>query len=251
MALTAMDGLLAAAFFLVATLFSSVGHAGASGYLAIMGLLGVAPGVMRPTALALNMLVSSIGTWRFARAGLFQWASFWPFALTSIPCAFLAGTLALPVEWYKRLVALALLVGGVQLILRAHAAADAEARRAAPGVPLVRGLLAGAAIGALAGLTGTGGGIFLTPLLLWFGWVATRNAAAVTAPFVLVNSVAGLSGQTVLLGNLPSALPLWLAAVAAGGLVGTWLGTRWLSIEALRRALGVVLLVAAAKLGLG
>jgi uncharacterized membrane protein YfcA len=246
-----LDLILAVAFFLVATLFSSVGHAGASGYLAVMGLLGVVPGVMRPTALALNILVSSIGTWRFARAGLFRWDSFWPFALTSIPCAFLAGTLHLPAEWYQRLVALALLVGGLQLILRAHAAADAESQRRAPGVPRVRGLLAGAAIGALAGLTGTGGGIFLTPLLLWFGWVATRNAAAVTAPFVLVNSIAGLSGQTVLLGNLPAALPLWLCAVALGALLGTWLGTRWFSVEALRRALGVVLLVAAAKMGLG
>lgn len=251
MDLGGIDLLLAAAFFLVATLFSSVGHAGASGYLAVMGLLGIAAGVMRPTALALNILVSGIGTWRFARAGLFRWESFWPFALTSIPCAFLAGTLHLPAEWYKRLVALALLVGGVQLILRAHAAADAEARRDAPGVPLVRGLLAGAAIGALAGLTGTGGGIFLTPLLLWFGWVATRNAAAVTAPFVLVNSVSGLSGQTVLLGNLPPALPLWLGAVALGAMLGTWMGTRWFTVEALRRALGVVLLVAAAKMGLG
>lgn len=251
MDLAATDGLLALAFFLVATLFSSVGHAGASGYLAMMGLLGIAPAVMRPTALALNILVSGIGTWRFARAGLFQWASFWPFAVTSIPCAFLAGTLHLPAEWYQRLVALALLVGGLQLILRAHAAADTEAQVAAPGVPRVRGLLAGAAIGALAGLTGTGGGIFLTPLLLWFGWVATRNAAAVTAPFVLVNSMAGLSGQTVLLGNLPPALPLWLGAVALGGLIGTWLGTRRLSVASLRRALGAVLLVAAAKMGLG
>lgn len=251
MDLAATDGLLALAFFLVATLFSSVGHAGASGYLAVMGLFSIAPAVMRPTALALNILVSGIGTWRFARAGLFQWASFWPFAVTSIPCAFLAGTLHLPAEWYQRLVALALLVGGLQLILRAHAAADTEAQIAAPGVPVVRGLLAGAAIGALAGLTGTGGGIFLTPLLLWFGWVATRNAAAVTAPFVLVNSMAGLSGQTVLLGNLPPALPLWLAAVALGGLIGTWLGTRRLSVASLRRALGAVLLVAAAKMGLG
>lgn len=251
MDLAATDGLLALAFFLVATLFSSVGHAGASGYLAVMGLFSIAPAVMRPTALALNILVSGIGTWRFARAGLFQWASFWPFAVTSIPCAFLAGTLHLPAEWYQRLVALALLVGGLQLILRAHAAADTEAQVAAPGVPVARGLLAGAAIGALAGLTGTGGGIFLTPLLLWFGWVATRNAAAVTAPFVLVNSMAGLSGQTVLLGNLPPALPLWLAAVALGGLIGTWLGTRRLSVASLRRALGAVLLVAAAKMGLG
>jgi uncharacterized membrane protein YfcA len=251
MDLAATDVLLALAFFLVATLFSSVGHAGASGYLAVMGLLGIAPAVMRPTALALNILVSGIGTWRFARAGLFQWANFWPFAVTSIPCAFLAATLHLSAEWYQRLVALALLIGGLQLILRAHAAADTEAQVASPGVPVARGLLAGAAIGTLAGLTGTGGGIFLTPLLLWFGWVATRNAAAVTAPFVLVNSMAGLSGQTVLLGNLPPALPLWLGAVALGGLIGTWLGTRRLSVASLRRALGAVLLVAAAKMGLG
>jgi hypothetical protein len=105
-------------------------------------------------------------------------------------------------------------------------------------------------IGTLAGLTGTGGGIFLTPILLLLGWVATRHAAAVTAPFVLVNSVAGLAGQAVLLDQLPRALPLWLAAVAAGGLLGTQLGTRWFSVEALRRALGAVLLIAAAKMGL-
>lgn len=251
MDLATLDWLLAVAFFCVATLFSSVGHAGASGYLAVMGLLSMAPAVMRPTALALNILVAGIGTLRFARAGLFRWDAFWPFALTSVPAAFLAGTLQLPTAVYQALVAVVLAVGGVQLILRAHAGAEAEARREAPGVPVGRGLLSGLLIGALAGLTGTGGGIFLTPILLFLGWVATRHAAAVTAPFVLVNSLAGLAGQTVLLGNLPAALPLWLAAVAAGGLLGTQLGTRWFSVEALRRALGVVLLVAAAKLGIG
>lgn len=245
-----LDLILAVAFFLVATLFSSVGHAGASGYLAVMGLLSMAPIVMRPTALALNILVASIGTIRFARAGLFRWDAFWPFAVTSVPAAFLAGTLQLPAAVYKGLVAIVLAVGGVQLVLRAHAGAVGEAGRDAPGVPVGRGLLCGLLIGTLAGLTGTGGGIFLTPILVFLGWVATRHAAAVTAPFVLVNSLAGLAGQTVLLDNLPTALPLWLGAVAAGGLVGTHLGTRWFSVEALRRALGVVLLIAAAKMGL-
>jgi uncharacterized membrane protein YfcA len=247
----ALDALLAVAFFLVAVLFSSVGHAGASGYLAIMGLLSIAPAVMRPTALALNVLVAGIGTLRFARAGLFRWRDFWPFAATSIPAAFFGGTLALPYAVYKALVAAVLAIGGLQLILRAHAGATAEAGREAPGVPVGRGLACGVLIGTLAGLTGTGGGIFLTPILLFLGWVATRNAAAVTAPFVLANSLAGLAGAHLALGNLPDALPLWLAAVGLGALLGTWLGIRRYSVEALRRALGVVLLVAAAKMGLG
>ncbi len=244
------DWLLAAIFFLVATLFSSVGHAGASGYLAVMGLLSMSPLVMRPTALALNVLVASIGTWRFARAGLFQWANFWPFALASIPCAFVAGSLQLPAVIYQLLVAIVLAVGGVQLIVHAHAGAEAEVLHPAPGVRIGRGLLIGALIGTLAGLTGTGGGIFLTPILLFTGWVATRHAAAVTAPFVLLNSIAGLLGQTIVLDGLPAALPLWLAAVGLGALLGTQLGTRRLSVAALRRALGVVLLIAAAKMGL-
>jgi uncharacterized membrane protein YfcA len=244
------DWLLAAIFFLVAALFSSVGHAGASGYLAVMGLLSMSPLLMRPTALALNVLVASIGTWRFARAGLFRWASFWPFALASIPCAFLAGSLQLPAATYKLLVASVLAIGGVQLIARAHAGAEVEGQHTATGVPVGHGLLIGALIGTLAGLTGTGGGIFLTPILLFSGWVATRQAAAVTAPFVLVNSIAGLLGQTVVLDQLPAALPLWLAAVALGALLGTQLGTCVLSVTALRRTLGVVLLIASAKMGL-
>jgi uncharacterized membrane protein YfcA len=250
MDLALLDWLLAGVFFLVAALFSSVGHAGASGYLAVMGLLSMAPAVMRPTALALNILVAGIGTLRFARAGLFRWDAFWPFALTSVPAAFLAGTLQLPAAVYQALVAAVLAIGGVQLIRRAHAGAKAEAARAAPGVPVARGLACGVLIGTLAGLTGTGGGIFLTPILLFLGWVATRHAAAVTAPFVLLNSLAGLAGQAVVVERLPTALPLWLAAVAAGALLGTQLGTRWFSVAALRRALGVVLLVAAAKLAL-
>jgi uncharacterized membrane protein YfcA len=250
MHLTSLDAFLALAFLLIAILFSSVGHAGASGYLALMGLIGIAPGVMRPTALALNVLVAGIGTVRFARAGLFQWRNFWPFALTSTPAALYAGTLQLPAALYEQIVAAVLALGGVQLLLRAHAAADAETQRAAPGVPVAWGLIAGLGIGTLAGLSGTGGGIFLTPLLLFLGWVATRNAAAVTAPFVLVNSLAGLSGQAATLERLPPALPWWLAAVALGALIGTQLGTRRLAVEHLRRALGLVLLIAAYKLGL-
>jgi hypothetical protein len=250
MDLTGLDAILALAFLLIAILFSSVGHAGASGYLATMGLIGIAPDVMRPTALALNVLVAGIGTLRFARAGLFQWRNFWPFALSSIPAALYAGTLQLPVTLYRQLVAAVLVLGGVQMLLRAHAAADAEAHHVASGVPVGWGLVAGLVIGTLAGLSGTGGGIFLTPLLLFLGWVATRNAAAVTAPFVLANSLAGLTGQFATLQQPPAALPLWLGAVALGALIGTRLGTHRLAVEHLRRALGSVLLIAAYKLGL-
>jgi uncharacterized membrane protein YfcA len=236
--------LLAALFFAAALLYSSVGHAGASAYLAAMSLVGVAVTVMRPTALVLNLFVATIVVVRFARAGHLPWRNLVPLAAGSIPLAFIGGTIELPGELYRPLVALVLLVGAWRLATTSTATDLAEH----PGVPTLPGLVAGATIGLLAGLTGTGGGIFLTPLLVLLAWTGTRDAAGLSGAFILVNSLAGLGGLLIGGFTLPTAIPLWVASVVAGGSIGAWLGAARFSVLGLRRVLAAVLVVAAAKL---
>ena len=235
---------LAGLFFVAAVLYSSVGHAGASAYLAAMALVGVAPEEMRPIALVLNLFVSSIVIARFARAGHLPWRSLVPLAIGSVPMAFLGGSIELPGEVYRPLVAIVLLAGAWRLATATSPTVDEDQ----PGVPVLAGALAGAAIGLLAGLTGTGGGIFLTPLLVLAGWSGTRDAAGLSGAFILVNSVAGLAGLVTGGVSLPPAIPLWIGCVVVGGLIGSWLGAGRFSILNLRRALAFVLVLAAAKL---
>jgi uncharacterized membrane protein YfcA len=235
---------LAALFFGAALLYSSVGHAGASAYLAAMALVGTVPATMRPTALVLNLFVASIVVVRFARVGHLPWRSLVPLAAGSIPMAFIGGSIDLPGEVYRPLVAIVLVAGAIRLATAA-APTDDEER---PGVPILPGVAAGAVIGLLAGLTGTGGGIFLTPLLVLAAWTGTRNAAGTSGAFILVNSLAGLAGLVTGGVALPPAIPLWVASVVAGGLIGSWLGASRFSILNLRRALAFVLLLAAGKL---
>lgn len=235
---------LAALFFAAALLYSSVGHAGASAYLAAMALVGVAATTMRPTALVLNVFVATIVVVRFSRAGHLPWRSLAPLAAGSVPMAFIGGSIELPGEIYRPLVAVVLLAGAWRLATATPEPDDADRR----GVPLAAGIAAGAAIGLLAGLTGTGGGIFLTPLLVLAAWTGTRDAAGLSGAFILANSIAGLAGLLTAGVNLPSALPMWVVAVVAGGLIGSWLGAARFSIFSLRRALALVLVLAAAKL---
>lgn len=234
--------LLALAIALVATLYASVGHAGASGYIAVMSLLGLAPEEIRPLALTLNVLVASIATWQFHRAGWFRWRLFWPFALLAMPTAFLGGWLALPARVFTLLVGAVLLFSAWQLAARA----PGEREPVPPKIPVA--LATGAGLGLLSGLTGTGGGIFLTPLLILLGWARPAYAAAVSAPFILLNSAAGLAGTVLASGRLPeAALPL-LVAAASGGALGSWLGSRRLAPQAIKRVLAAVLVIAGLKL---
>jgi hypothetical protein len=227
---------------LIAALYASVGHGGASGYLAVMALAGVAPEVMKPTALTLNLAVSLVGTVLFLGAGHFAWRLFWPFAAVSIPLAYLGGRLDAPAALFRGLVALALASAALRLALTAPAAADV--RRP----PIAGVLLAGSAIGLVSGLIGVGGGIFLTTLLLLSRWADPKTAAAVSAPFVFVNSAAALVGHAASLHRVPAELPWLVAAAVAGG----FLGARWGSGIArplhLRPALVAVLVVASVKL---
>lgn len=249
--MTATELLLGALFVVVAVLYSSVGHAGASGYIAAMALLGFAPEQMRPTALALNLLVGGIGLFRFARAGHVRWRNVLPFVLASAPAAYVAAQVTLPRDTYATLLGVILLVAAAG-VLRGAARAEADDRSdAGKRVPWMAGLLAGGVIGVLSGITGTGGAIFLTPLLLFAHWMPTREASGTSVAFVWINSLTALAGLMQSQAVLPDALPAWLAMVAVGALVGTQLGLAWLPVRALRLALVLVLLVAAAKLLLG
>jgi uncharacterized membrane protein YfcA len=229
--------------FAAAALYSSVGHAGASGYLAIMALFSVTPSVMKPTALALNILVASITTFRFARAGYFSWRSLWPFLLGSVPLAFIGGAVTLPGDFYQPIVGLILLISAIQM-LRSTRPAYHSSRHP----PVVLAAPAGGGIGLLSGLTGTGGGIFLSPLLLFTGWVETRESGGVSGAFILANSLAGLLGHSSSVQSLPGELPYWALAAVLGSLIGTELGVRRFAVKGFQAALAAVLMVAGLKL---
>jgi len=236
--------LLALLICFAALLYSSVGHAGASGYLAAMALFGLAPEVMKPTALVLNLVVATVGTIRYARAGCFVWEVFWPFAIVSVPLAFLGGALSLPVSAYKIVLGGVLLFAAWRLAFQQSGSASAEAKP----VSLPLALVLGAAIGFLSGLTGVGGGIFLSPLLLFLGWADTRKTAGVSVVFILVNSVAGLLGHLTGVQQVPRAIVWWAPAALAGGLIGAELGSRRLTPITMRRMLAIVLVVAGVKM---
>ena len=234
--------------FLAALLYSSVGHAGASGYLAAMAVVGLAPEAMRPTALALNILVSVITTVRFVRAGHFNWAAFYPFAVTSVPFAFLGGSVDLPAAFYKPLIGTILLLSAAQMIRSARQIDAPEGSREPNAVPLLPALGVGAGIGLISGMTGTGGGIFLSPILLFMGWAATRRTSGLAAVFILVNSIAALAGTRFSLAVFPAAMPIWLLTAAVGALLGAHFGARILGGPTLRYLLAAVLTVAGLKL---
>jgi len=231
--------------FLVALLYSSVGHAGASGYLAAMALAGIAPDVMKPTALTLNILVACIATVQFYRAGCFSMRIFWPFAITSIPFAFLGGFIVLPGTLYKQILGIVLLFVVYRMLSSTEITPSLKKQ-----IPLSIALACGAGIGLLSGLIGVGGGIFLSPLLLLMGWAGIKEQAGVAAAFIFVNSVAGMFGHVIAMKTFPSVLPYWIIASAVGGIMGSRLGSRQLGNRTLRRCLAVVLVVAVVKLWL-
>lgn len=231
-------------FALGAALYSSVGHGGASAYIAAMALFSVAPEVMKPTALALNLLVAGFGTWRYAHRGLTNWKLVLAFALTATPAAFIGGGIHLPAIYYKPLVGILLWAAAVRLLWQPKVLAERETKAPSPWVSLP----AGAVLGLLAGLTGTGGGIFLSPLIILNAWEEPRHTSGVVAAFILLNSVGGLAGNISSVGHLPPALPWFLVAVGSGALLGTWLGVERLPRSWLLRTLGAVLVVAGAKL---
>jgi hypothetical protein len=241
-----LTAILAAAMLVAAFGYASVGHGGASAYLAAMALAGIAPQEMRPIALTLNILVSAIATYKFRRAGHFRWRLFWPFAAVSIPFAYLGGAITLPGQLYKALVGAVLVYAAWQLWLSGRAG---EEMRPVREPPIGRAMLVGATMGLLSGLTGVGGGIFLSPLLLMLGWAGTKQTSAVAAPFILVNSIAGLvAGFVAKSASLPEHIWVFGVAVLVGGWLGAEYGSRRFANPVVRRLLAVVLALAGGKM---
>jgi uncharacterized membrane protein YfcA len=234
--------LLFVAVGVIAFLYSSVGHAGASGYIAVMTLWGIAPAVIRPTALVLNILVASIGAFQFWRAGHFAWKLFWPFGLLSIPAAYVGGYLQPSASILRILIGAVLLFSAARLLFRR----SDPPQTFPPSRPTA--ISVGAGLGFLAGLTGTGGGIFLTPLLLFCQWAHIRQAAAVSALFIWVNSIAGLVGYFTKVHSVPSLGLILAAAAIIGGIIGSHLGSRRFAARVISLFLATVLLVAGTKL---
>lgn len=232
-------------FLLIATLYSSVGHAGASGYLAVMALLSFAPATIRPTALVLNIAVAGIASWRYLRAGCFSRSVFLPLALVALPMAFIGGRLQLPAQAFKVvagvfLLAAAGLMGG-RALTHAH---EAEPRR----MPWPVVALTALPIGLLSGIIGVGGGIFLSPVLIAGRYAPLRTVSGIAALFIFVNSIAGLLGQWSTGIALEPFLPWWLLAVLAGGAIGSHLGASRFGARAILAALFLVLVTAGVKL---
>ncbi len=230
--------------FLAALLFSSVGHGGATAYLAAFALMGMAPASMRPAALCLNVLVASIALYKFSKVRAFDWKLFWPIALTSVPAAFLGGQVTLPTHAYKIVVGLCLLYAAWTIFIKANKVDDIEVKPVAK--PVLLGL--GAGLGFLAGLTGVGGGIFLSPILLFFSWAKTKVVSGVAAAFILVNSISGLLGFLSKTPKLPQGLAYWAVAAIIGGLIGAEFGSKRLANPTIRKLLACVLLFAGSKM---
>ena len=237
-----VEVLIVLAVFTVAVLYSSVGHGGASGYLAVMALLAVEPAVTRPTALILNLFVASIAFVQFYRAGHFDWRVFLPFAAGSVPLAFVGGMIHLPTAVYKIILGGCLILAALRLALNLRV--EDEVR--APKIWIC--WLIGAILGFVSGLVGVGGGIFLTPILLLMNWTETKKAAGISALFILVNSIAGLLGNYAQVLKLPAGVYVWIIAAVAGGILGATLGSYRFNSLTLRRVLAVGLLVGGVKL---
>lgn len=235
--------LLTALVLLIALLYSSVGHGGASGYLAAMALLGMSPAAMKPTALVLNLLVAGAGSLRYIRSGCFSWRSFWPFALGSIPFAFIGGAHQLTDQSYKRVLGTVLVLAAVGMFVKWKR--DGEPVEP-PFVPVGVGI--GGGIGYLSGLVGVGGGIFLSPVLILFKWATTKQTLGIAALFIFINSAAGLAGDYHKMQRIPIEAAYFAPAALAGGMLGSWLGAKKLDSPILRLLLAAVLLTASLKL---
>jgi uncharacterized protein len=234
--------LLAAAMLTVAFLYSSVGQAGASGYVALLSFTQLAPAQIKPIALALNISVATISTIQFARSGAFSWRLFLPLAVPAIPAAYLGGFFHAPVPVFNGLLGAVLIVSAVLLMLKPMAQLPVRA----PSLPT--SAITGACLGLIAGATATGGGVILTPILIFRRWAVPRTAAATSAPFILITSTAAMIAPIREEWRLPTYTWILWIAVMVGGLGGSFLGSRILPQATIRSILAIVVFIAGGKL---
>ena len=228
-------------FFIIAYLYSVVGHGGASGYIAWMVLVGFGQSEIRPLALEFNIIVSLIATVQFFRSGYFLPRLFWPFTLTSVPLAWIGGTMQVDVTWFRILLGICLVAAIMRLLL---SVTDSEAHSRPP---LILALVIGAFIGLLSGMIGIGGGVLLSPVLLLARWSDQKQASAIAAPFILVNSIAALlAGGSGFMTHVK--MPYIIPAVVIGGILGSVSGSHKFGFRTIRYVLATVLLIALVKL---
>lgn len=228
----------------VSFLYSSIGHGGASGYIAVLSIIGMSSAVIRPSALVLNVFVASISFFQYYKGGHFRWKLFYPFALLSVPMAYAGSFVTLDPTWYKRIIGFCLIIAVIRIIGVFKAKDESQDKP----LPLVTSLAIGAALGFLSGMIGIGGGIILSPIILLFGWGNLKETAAVSALFIVVNSIAGILGLVGQEITWPPQLPYWIIAAVIGGFAGAYWGSRKAQNQMLRNVLAVVLLFAAFKL---
>jgi uncharacterized membrane protein YfcA len=229
--------------FVVAFLYASVGHGGASGYLALMALFSFAPGVMKPSALLLNLFVSSVSFIQFYRGGHFKWKTFLPFAIASVPLSFLGGTISIDSVIYKKILGVLLIIP----VLRFFFFKNVDPKDLRPSRTDLS-LIIGGIIGFLSGMIGIGGGIILSPVLLLLKWTDQKQTAAISAAFIFVNSVAGLAGQLTKGIQFSADMYGYVAVAFVGGLCGAYLGALKFPQNILKNVLACVLALAAYKL---
>lgn len=231
-------------FFIIATLYSSIGHAGASGYLAIMALLSFAPESIKPTSLILNIIVAAIASYRFISQGYFDKKIFIAFVLFSVPASFIGGFIKLPAVYFKIFAGAFLILSAMILVLKKQNVKD-EVKEISH--LWIWSAVFGSIIGFVSGIIGVGGGIFLTPLILMLGWTKVKNVSGISALFILMNSVSGLLGHFSSLQKVDANIFYWIIAVIGGGIFGSYLGTRKFNNRAIIYCLFIVLLTAGIK----
>lgn len=229
--------------FLIAFLYASVGHGGASGYLALMAIFSITPEVMKPTALLLNLFVSLTAFVQFYRGRHFNWKLFLPFAIASVPMAFIGGLISVDTVVYKRILGLLLLIPIARFLFFSNITVR-DLKKANTGLSI----LIGAVIGFLSGLIGIGGGIILSPVLLLLKWTDMKQAAAISALFIFVNSLSGLTGQFTKGIHFSPDMYAYVAIAFTGGVIGAYFGSMQFRQSLLKYLLALILIVASYKL---
>ncbi|WP_375605138.1 sulfite exporter TauE/SafE family protein [Flavobacterium davisii] len=225
-------------------LYASVGHGGASGYLALMSLFSFSPEMMKPSALVLNILVSSVAFLFFYRSNQFRWDLFYPFAITSIPLSFIGGFFKIETHVYKIILGIILLFAAIRII----SAFRRKENQAIKAIQFKKALLIGAIVGFISGILGIGGGIILGPIILLLGWGNMKETAAVSALFILVNSISGILGFLANNGIFPTQMARVILVVFMGGTLGAFYGSTKFNNTTLKYILSFVLVIASAKL---
>jgi uncharacterized membrane protein YfcA len=233
--------------FIVAILYSSVGHGGASGYIAILALFNTQTALMKSSSLILNIFVSAIAFFQFYRAGHFKWKMFAFFAITSIPCSYIGSTFPIDDNTYKRILGICIIFPILRL-LGIFGSKEPNAITEFGNKEIVISLFIGAGIGFISGMLGIGGGIILSPIILLMGWAGMKQTAAISALFILVNSISGLAGLYKRGIVFEHQSYFWLTSAIAGGIIGSYLGSSYLDNKILKYILSVVLIIASLKL---